>query len=316
MNKIFCFRLHEWQIEIHTEVPRYIQTLRRYLPCYFNDSFRNRQTKTSKQRKICFKIFDRTEKEKRISSEFDQKSLSQLRQLGICSKVNSGTGTISIFVNTEKKISDNIIYHAGFLHPLFLNLLPYHATLMHASLVKKHNSGVLISGRSGVGKSTLSVVFLSHGFTYLSDEHPIIELSNGKIVGKSFKNRIGLPIQSTKNFPKLKNYFQWNSNVRKFYFDPWKKDETVHSRCLIDKIIFPKFRHHGIFRIRKLKPVELFDRLTRDDYFFMDNQDDFKNSLGQNHLEILMELTNGRKGFEVNYGPADIRKLPAVIENL
>lgn len=160
------------------------------------------------------------------------------------------------------------------------------------------------------------MAFLHHGFNYFSDEHPILELRNGRIVGKSFMNRIGLTSVSAKNFPTLKKSFQWNPNIRKFYFSPLKEDESLSDTCSIDKILFPKFKRDGVFNIRKLKPLELFNELAQDDYFFVDTQDNFGNKLGRNHVQLMMELTKDREGFEVNYGTADIENLPAVIENL
>ncbi len=315
-KKTVRFRLHRWGIEIHAEVPRYIQMLRTNLSYYLNNSSRNKRTKTSELRKIRFNIYHRTEKEKWMIPVFNQKKFYQWKHYGICQNVNSETGDTSVFINAKRKIPNNVIYHAGFLHPLFLNLLPSRATLIHASLVSKQNSGILIVGRSGAGKSTLSVAFLNHGFNYFSDEHPIVELCNGKIIGRNFINRVGLPSLSAKNFPAFKKSFKWNANIRKFDFNPWTKNESLPETCSIDKILFPKFQPRSVFSIRRLKPLELFRELTQDDYFFIDTQDDFKNKLGQNHLKIMLELANGRKGFAVNYGPADIGNLPATIENL
>ena len=313
MNRYY-FKLHDWEIKVHTEVPRYIQTLSTHLPYYFDGSFQKKKSKKNKTRRICFKIYERTEKE--ITSELDQKDLFQLKQHGICRIVNTKLGNISIFLNANRKILDTVIYHAGFLHPLFLNLLPFGATLMHASLVSKRNSGILILGQSGVGKSTLSVAFLNQGFTYFSDEHPIIALHNGKILGKSFKNRIGLTRLSANHFPTLKQSFRWNHYMDKFYLDPLKKNEPLFNTCSIDKILFPRFQRYGTFSIQKLKPHELFGELTQDDYFFMDTEDNFNNKLGHYHIQIMMELAKDRKGFAINYGPSDIAKLPAIVEKL
>lgn len=312
----FCFRLHEWEIEIHTEVPRYLQTLRANLPYYLNGSSKNIRTKIFDRRKICFNIYHRTGNEKWIASELDQKALSQLRQYGFCQIVNVRTRSASIFLSAKRKISDNVLYHAGFLHPLFLNLLQFRATLVHASLVSKRNSGVLIAGGSGAGKSILSVAFLRHGFTYFSDEHPIVELRNGEILGRSFVNRISLSSLSVTNFPAIKKRLKWNSNTRKFYMNPWKENGSPPATCSIDKILFPRFHPRGTFTIQKLKPLELFRELAQDDYFLIDTHDSFRNNLGPNHLRIMMKLANSGEGFVVNYGPADIVNLPAVIENL
>lgn len=132
-----CFRLHKWNIEIQAEVPKYIQVLRANLSYYLNGPLGMGWIKKSDPRKICFKIYDRTGKEKEIRSKLDQKNLSQLTQYGLCRIVNSKSGDISVFLNTRRHISDSLIYHGGFLHPLFLNLLSFRAMLMHASLVSK-----------------------------------------------------------------------------------------------------------------------------------------------------------------------------------
>lgn len=139
MSTIFRIKLHHWNIEVHTEVARYIQILRNHLSYYLIHPSKTEKAKTSEQRRICFHIFHRTGKEKGICSQLAQKKIFQLTQHGICQIINSETGQISIFINPEKNIPDNVVYHGGFLHPLFLNLLPFHATLIHASLVSKKN---------------------------------------------------------------------------------------------------------------------------------------------------------------------------------
>ncbi len=310
------FKLHEWELEICTEVPSYIQMLRMNLPDYLKHSSQKNRTRKSERGKICFNIYHRTGSEKGITSELNQKAISRLKQHGFCQIVDTKTRNVSTFLNANRKIQDSALYHGGFLYPLFLNLLRFRAALIHASLVSKGNSGILIAGQSGAGKSTLSLSFLRQGFTYFSDEHPIVELNKGKIIGRSFMNRISIPsLSAKKNFPDLKKNLEWNSNIRKFYFNHVSKNGSLSATCSIDKILFPKFHRHGTFSIRRLKPIELFEQLTQDDYFFLNTQDSFKNNLGQNHLRIMMKLA-GRAGFVMNYGPTDIGNLPASIENL
>lgn len=162
----------------------------------------------------------------------------------------------------------------------------------------------------------MSVTFLRHGFNYFSDEHPIVEQHDGNVIGKSFRNRITLTSASAKNFPALQKSFQWNSKTGKFYFNPWEQNGSLSDTCSIDKILFPKFRRSGILSIKRLKPLEFFNRLVQDDYFFADAHDDFGHQLGQNHVQLMMELAHGRTGFEINYGSDDIENLPAIIEKL
>jgi len=51
--------------------------------------------------------------------------------------------------------------------------------LMHASCVAYGTSGVLIKGRSGSGKSSLALEFLTYGAELVSDDQTHIELRDG-----------------------------------------------------------------------------------------------------------------------------------------
>ena len=152
----FRFRLHDWELEIRTETPKYIQALRHYFPYYLgNSSKENQHKRVPATRKICFKIYLCTGQERGTNPELNKNALFWLRRIGFCRIVNAKAGNVSIFLNPERETSEHFIYHAAFLDPLCLVLLRFHAALVHASLVSKQNSGILIAGRSGSGKSTL-----------------------------------------------------------------------------------------------------------------------------------------------------------------
>lgn len=64
--------------------------------------------------------------------------------------------------------------------------------LLHASCVAYGPAGVLISGRSSSGKSSLALTFLALGAELISDDQTVIELQDGSPIAKAPKALRGL----------------------------------------------------------------------------------------------------------------------------
>ncbi|HUU03858.1 MAG TPA: hypothetical protein VM425_20650 [Myxococcota bacterium] len=54
--------------------------------------------------------------------------------------------------------------------------------LLHAGAVAGRNSGVVLSGEKGCGKTTLTARLVQDGFSYLSDDTTALSFENGKLV--------------------------------------------------------------------------------------------------------------------------------------
>jgi hypothetical protein len=120
--------------------------------------------------------------------------------------------------------------------------------LIHAGVVAKGRKGVLICGRSGSGKSSLSLALMyRHGYQYLTDEIACWDTHTEKIIAypKSImlKERGFLRFQET--YPKIHTQM-WDS--KRFshnvcFFNPTTNAPSrIRKTARIHMVIFPRYR--------------------------------------------------------------------------
>ncbi len=300
------FFLHKWKIELFSNYPPFLKNIEYYLGHYF-ESPKRRPPAGLIPVKIELNV--QSGELPLIASPYN------LRHLGILRLIDFDRNEIKIIAQRKGKMPQKWLYHYCFLRPLFYLLRKYHFIFVHASLLAKNKSGVLIMGPAGSGKSTLAVSFLTSGYQYLCDEHPLLCLSSGEVKGLSFVNRIGLPFRSLKYFPELKNKFKPDPSYRKYFLDPVPKFDVAES-CNINTVLFPKFVRKGKLRIQKLQPLDFFKKLSKDDYLIIDDRNNLERNLNIFHLDVFKNLVDNSEAYIVEYSASDIRRLPSHIENL
>jgi len=62
---------------------------------------------------------------------------------------------------------------------------------LHTSCVAKHGAAVLISGRSGSGKSDLTLRLIDRGATLVSDDYTIVRRVSGRLLASAPANILG-----------------------------------------------------------------------------------------------------------------------------
>lgn len=78
--------------------------------------------------------------------------------------------------------------------------------LVHAGLVAFEGSGVLFTGKGGVGKSTSSLSCVSEGFDYLGDDFVGFRRENEEFMGQSLYNSACITEEHLKNFPQFLSF--------------------------------------------------------------------------------------------------------------
>lgn len=78
--------------------------------------------------------------------------------------------------------------------------------MMHAAVVTKNDKTVLLSGRSGMGKSTTSLQLARRGYRMLSDDSPLVILLDGAAVALSSLDGISLTTEALQMFPNLQPF--------------------------------------------------------------------------------------------------------------
>jgi GT2 family glycosyltransferase len=248
----------------------------------------------------------------------DDHALVQLLHYGVSHRLTAARRLASAVIDRERSVADEILYHVGFLHPLSHALHTAGATLAHACLVARGRAGVLLMGESGCGKSTLAVAFLQHGYAYFSDEHPILALERGRVVGRSFVNRIGLTPLSLAQFPELSGAARWHTGRGKWYVDPTRvAPGRLGQACRIEALLFPRFDVRGRFRAARLSPAALLRRLLTDEYYRgLVALGDGAAAARRGHQRLSLRLAATARGFAIRYGPADIAAFPRNVERL
>ena len=173
-------------------------------------------------------------------------------------------------------------------------------------------------GGSGCGKSTLAVACLRSGWTYFSDEHPILALERGRVVGRSFVNRIGLKPVSLAQFPDLAGARRWHAGRGKWYVDPTGiAPGCPGDVCRIDVVLFPRFDATGHFSARRLSQGGLLRRLLGDEYYRgLVALGGGAAAARRRHLRLSLRLAASVPGFAIRYGLADVPAFPQKIEPL
>jgi hypothetical protein len=248
----------------------------------------------------------------------DSQALAQLRMHGVTHRVDRAKRLATVVLDPTRRLPDEMVYHAAFLHPFSHLLHETGATLAHAALLARGLSGVLIMGESGSGKSTLSLAFIRRGYAYFSDEHPLLSLEGDTIVGHGFGNPIGVSARSLRSFPDLRGAARWSAHRRKWYLAPDAvRPASVGRACRIETVLFPRFRPAARFRAQRLRPLEFLRRLQRDEYYVgLARLADGARAARDAHLRLLLKLVRSAPAFAVTYGARDILRLPDWLDRL
>ena len=309
-------RVGRWRVRAHVENTRCRKALQRHISYVWN----KRRIASAKENGHFFNLH--------LISDFREKArhdfLAQPRGIpfhspanGIYRKVDPEKSRVMTLMNRREYFMDNWILHGAFLWPLSLLLRFQNASLVHGALLETGGRGVLILGSKGVGKSTLSTACVSAGYRYFSDEHPIVEIGRGKIVGHPFISPIGLNEKSADNFPELKARMKWSSARNKYLLN---LDEVwpgrIGKKCVVSAVIFPKFGLKSKLSVKKLNAKKFLHAVLQDEYLGALTGFEAKKFYVPTPRKIASLLSRTARGYTIEYGPEDILRMPALFEKL
>lgn len=311
------WRLHHWTIRISTDDERFFDVLKNFFSYYW-DQCLDIQTPMpgTHSMEICFSN-GIGRKDRSIPRDTGLVSVDWLSH-GIRRALDPKNRLIYVTMDQKRYFKDNYILHGSFLWPLTHLLRLKESSLVHGALLEKKGQGVLILGVKGSGKSTLSTVCLSQGYRYFSDEHPILEIGAERVYGRSFISSIALPaVSARKNFPGLMDKMVWSETRKKYILRPetvWP--DRMGESTMVTKVIFPRFTPGAGFSVKKLSEREFSERLLQDEYLSVTLAHEKGLSKPPVPRRIIKALCRSARGFMMEYSPADILKIPSVIENL
>lgn len=130
--------------------------------------------------------------------------------------------------------------------------------IIHAAVFSKDDTTVMLVGESGVGKTTISMVLMAHGFTYLSDECVVFSGNLRRALPRSFVlEERSIYLLGRYRYDRLVRYAPINDTVGYYYTfpsdvsDAMKPNESKVSP--INWIVFPQ---HGCVSYVRVKSVE------------------------------------------------------------
>ncbi len=114
--------------------------------------------------------------------------------------------------------------------------------MVHSAVVGLNNKGMLFCGRSGKGKSTLSVAAMMAGFEYVSDDYLTIEREGDKIYTYPIYSMISLSHAMYDNlYTKMKGKFMYNNTPGlKYIFNINAYHDQFRKKYPIELCLFPQ----------------------------------------------------------------------------
>ena len=223
---------------------------------------------------------------------------------------------INVKVALGASIFPDPAYHYCLTQPLSLWLKEKGLFFLHASCVSFNDQGILVIGHSRVGKSTLALSAVRKGFHFLSDEQPLLSLSNGLPRVHAFHRRIRLDRSTAAVFPELSFLVKSRPQERLVFpiEEIWPKSLKV-TACTPRLLIFPCFRTNGTLKITRLHPAEALDRLLKDDHFVW-YKDKPWDKISYKHLALFQSLANQTKAYSLEYRQKNILQIPSIFERL
>ncbi|OGW82610.1 MAG: hypothetical protein A2Z83_05870 [Omnitrophica bacterium GWA2_52_8] len=306
---------HGWKVRLKTGSSDYFSIVKRFLPSLWENKLMQ-EGPDRKPLEIYF-FEQRKDWEKKVGSGQGLLSCDS-PGCGIYGRIDPHKNRAFITMTKRRFYRDNWIFHGAFLGPLALLMRPQGASLVHGALLQKGGRGVLIMGEKGAGKSTLATACLQAGYRYFSDEHPVLELNNGRVRGRSLFNSVALPAVSVeKNFSSLKNSMIWSAGRKKYLLDPLK----IWRGCAGDvsdvlRVIFPRFRKNERLSVKTMDRSSFRRRLLDDEYLRTVCGNENENSKKTVPQKIAAQLSETSRGYTLVYGAKDILRIPVLLEGL
>lgn len=143
-----------------------------------------------------------------------------------------------------------------FLHPLYELIRQQHLYPCHAASVSWEGHGLMLMGKSGMGKSTLSTDLIHHGFDFLSDDRCFVRQTNEGLEMFGFYEPFKLFASNIAHIPELrKTDAAMDASSHKNDLDVrlhYPRQVILHSR--IDGVLFPYWSPGEKSRLESIPP--------------------------------------------------------------
>ena len=198
-----------------------------------------------------------------------------------------------------------------FLLGLLMLLRPFGRYGLHACGLERHNTGLLLVGSSGSGKTTTSLNLIRQGWRYLSDDAVLLTARADPMVQASaFRQGFSCTPETLKHFPELTGSAEFGDPGGKRIVSP----DSVFGggftpTCTPSLIVFPCVSL-GETCLQPLTSAQSLIRLCQQSAGIMTDT-----AVSQGQLELLRRLVGQTQSFTLHLGQ-DALANPALIDLL
>lgn len=201
---------------------------------------------------------------------------------------------------------DTEIYHA--ISDIVMNFLSMYLLrrkifCVHAAAVSKDNIGFLFPGRSGSGKTTISISLVKSGYKFLSDDYPLLRSNDSNFEILAFPQRLKIRNDTLKQYSELIAYAKKKKINR---VRPFIDISEVFLGCLTEKVeavflVFPNLTNSLKTSYLKISKKEALKKLLPCMY---DPFSNFEPSVALRKLifEFAYDLVNKAECFNLFLG--------------
>lgn len=244
-------------------------------------------------------------KEIKIFPAFGERSA----EVEINPKINFAQATIFQYQDSLKERFLEFI----FLRPLRIILAHNGFFPLHASLVEKGNTCIVIAGKGSSGKSTLAFILSQNGFRLLADDDSFIKVARGRVLLFPFPTKMGLRNKMFMERHGLGKYV-----VKNYHFGEKPRVSLKHIYASRERnyyrnklLLFPKYHQKKGLRLEQITKKQATINLAKDNidlFFKKENQE-----LAIQHFWALYALTKEARCFELFYNDEALKHFPEMI---
>lgn len=226
-----------------------------------------------------------------------------------------------VFLESEESFIYVVV--RDILRRLVLPLSGY--VMLHGSVVTRGEQTIFFAGDKAMGKSTIALEMMRHGYKIISDDSPIASLTARGAHVLSGRDQLSVTQNTLKLFPELQDCVSRQRDVSGKYFLDRKQLSDTRVTTEAREITHFVQLNRGAYEECSLTPIDKglasanlireFMPLFRKELSIEENQKFFRD-VNQNLFQILGCLLSGAKSFELKYSDRHRTEVPALLSAL
>ena len=238
-------------------------------------------------------------------------------EVDVCARTVRGN-LGGVFLKSEESFIYVVL--RDILRRLVLPLSGYVA--LHGSVVTRGDQTIFFAGDSAMGKSTIALEMMKHGFKIISDDSPIAALTAGGAQVLSGRDQLSITENTLRLFPELEECVSRQRDVSGKYFLDRSKLGATRVSSEARRITNFVQLNRGAHEKAALVPIDKgiatanlmreFMPLFRKELALEQNANFFRDT-NQTMFQILSCVLSGASAHELKYSDANRTELPALL---